>query len=784
MNNKALNVLEFDKIKAEIGKFLITSRGHALLKKLMPMSVESIVQRLIDQTKDGMDIVRLKGEIPVRKLADLNDQANRLKKDGNLNGTELAAIGQVLKNTSELKEFFEGLHDDAIDLRQLYDLNDDLIDNPSLTTRINKSLDESGRVLNAASPDLKYIREHIERLNDQIRHAMEQFTRGKNTKYLTESIVTLRDDRFVVPVKTEYRAKFGGVVHDQSASGQTLYIEPQAVVGLNNQLHDDQTSEKLEEIRILNELSDLVRPEIDDIVKNNDVLAQFDLINAKAKYAKEIKGTEPLISKERVVDLKDAKHPLIDPKRVVANDIKIGDDYQTMLITGPNTGGKTITMKTLGLIQAMAQAGLFIPAHEESEVAVFDEIFVDIGDEQSIEQNLSTFSSHMDNIINIIHKVSQNSLVLIDELGAGTDPQEGASIAIAILEKLAKSNCMIMATTHYPELKIFAYNTKDTINASMEFDDKSLKPTYRLLIGIPGASNAFNIAGRLGMDRDVVERGESLMSGESQDLNNMITDLENRRKEFEKKNQELDTQLAKNKEIQDDYEKKQVALANSKDSEIQAAKVRANQIVAKAKGKSDKIIDHLREMERKGVAVKEDQLISAKTELKNLHQDETVKKNRVLRRNKRKQALKVGDEVKAIPYGQIGTIVRKNRNDEYEVQLGILKMKFKSDDLEKVQSSKDNDEPKPTMVRRTKSTGLSSKLDLRGKRYEEAMTELDSYIDEALLAGYNQVTIVHGFGTGVIRKGVTKYLQGNPRVKSFGYAPASSGGSGATIVDL
>ncbi|MFD1419029.1 endonuclease MutS2 [Companilactobacillus keshanensis] len=784
MNNKALNVLEFDKIKAEIGKFLITSRGHTLLKKLMPMSVESIVQIMIDQTKDGMDIVRLKGEIPVRKLADLNDQANRLKKDGNLNGTELAAIGQVLKNTSELKEFFEGLHDDAVDLRQLYELNDGLIDNPTLTTRINKSLDDSGRVLSAASPDLKYIREHIERLSGQIRHAMEQYTRGKSTKYLTEAIVTLRDDRFVVPVKTEYRAKFGGVVHDQSASGQTLYIEPQAVVGLNNQLHDNQTSEKLEEIKILNELSDLVRPEIDDIVKNNDVLAQFDLINAKAKYAKEITGTEPLISKERVVDLKAAKHPLIDPDRVVANDIKIGDGYKTMLITGPNTGGKTITMKTLGLIQAMAQAGLFIPAHEESEVAVFDEIFVDIGDEQSIEQNLSTFSSHMDNIINIIHKVSQNSLVLIDELGAGTDPQEGASIAIAILEKLSKSNCMIMATTHYPELKVFAYNTEETINSSMEFDDKSLRPTYRLLIGIPGASNAFNIAGRLGMDRDVVERGESLMSGESQDLNNMITDLENRRKEFEQKNQDLSEQLAKNKAIEDDYDQKQVALANSKDSEIQAAKVRANQIVARAKGKSDKIIDHLREMERKGVAVKEDQLISAKTELKNLHQDETVKKNRVLRRNKRNQALKVGDEVKAIPYGQNGTIVRKNRNDEYEVQLGILKMKFKSDDLEKIQASKDEDEPKPTMVRRTRSSGLSSKLDLRGKRYEEAMTELDRYIDEALLAGYNQVTIVHGFGTGVIRKGVTKYLQTNPRVKSFGYAPASSGGSGATIVDL
>ena len=784
MNNKALKVLEFDKIKAEIAKYLITTRGNTLLKKLMPMSVESIVQRLIDQTKDGADILRIKGEIPVRKLADLHDQANRLKKDGNLNGTELAQIGQVLQNTTELKEFFAGLKDDRIDLRQLYELNDKLIDNPGLTKRISRSLDDTGRVLDTASDDLKYIRGRISRLNDQIRQSMEQYTRGKNTKYLTEAIVTLRDDRFVIPVKTEYKAKFGGVVHDQSASGQTLYIEPQAVVGLNNQLHESQVSEKMEEVRILNDLSDLVRPEIDEIVKNNEVLAQFDLINAKAKYAREIKATEPLISKDHVVELYNAKHPLIDPDKVVANDIKMGDGYKTMLITGPNTGGKTITMKTLGLIQLMAQAGLFIPAREESEIAVFDEVFVDIGDEQSIEQNLSTFSSHMDNIINIIHKVSGHSLVLIDELGAGTDPQEGAAIAIAILEKLAQSHCFIMATTHYPELKVFAYNTPETINASMEFDDESLKPTYRLLIGIPGASNAFNIAARLGMDRSVVDRGQSLMSGESQDLNNMIADLENRRKEFEQKNAQLQVQLSKNKDVQKDYEQKTDALDKSKASEIQAAKVRANQIVAKAKKESDKIIDHLHEMERKGSMVKENQIISAKTGLKNLHQDETIKKNKVLRRNKRKQILKVGDDVKALPYDQIGTIVRKNNDNEYEVQLGILKMKFGAEDLEKIQSTEPEPEKKPTMVRRTRSTGLSSKLDLRGERYEEAMSDLDQYIDAALLAGYNQVTIVHGFGTGVIRKGVTNYLQRNPRVKSFGYAPASSGGSGATIVDL
>lgn len=784
MNNKALNVLEFDKIKDEIAKYLITSRGKGLLKKLMPMSVESIVHRLIDQTKDGIDIVRLKGEIPVRKLDDLHDQANRLKKEGNLNGTELAAIGQVLKNTSELKEFFETLRDDEVALRELFNLSEKLVNNPALTRRLEKSIDESGRVLDTASEDLAYIRNQINRYNEQIRSAMEQFTRGKNTKYLTEAIVTLRDDRFVVPVKTEYRTKFGGVVHDQSASGQTLYIEPQAVVGLNNQLHDAQTSEKLEEIKILGELSDLVRPEIDDILKNNEVLAQFDLINAKAKYANQIKATEPLVSRDNIVDLKEAKHPLIDPDKVVANDIKIGSDYRTMLITGPNTGGKTITMKTLGLIQIMAQAGLFIPAHEESQVAVFDEVFVDIGDEQSIEQNLSTFSSHMDNIINIMKNVSERSLVLIDELGAGTDPQEGAAIAIAILEKLSESNPEIMATTHYPELKIYAYNTENTINASMEFDDKSLKPTYRLLIGIPGASNALNIAARLGMDRSVIDRGNALMSGESQDLNNMINDLEKRRKEFESNNEKLESQLAKNKQLESEYESERTALENSKDNEIRAAKVRANQIVSNTKKKTEKIIDRLKELERQGNAVKADQIISARTDLKNLHQEDLKKKNRVLRRAKRQQELKVGDEVKAIPYGQFGTIVRKDKNNKFEVQLGILKMKFDGTDLEKTNQKPKEEEKKPTMVKRTKSSTLSTKLDLRGERYEEAMADLDQYIDEALLAGYNQVTIVHGFGTGVIRKGVTKYLQSNPRVKSFGYAPASSGGSGATIVDL
>ncbi|WP_099975103.1 endonuclease MutS2 [Lactobacillus terrae] len=782
MNKKALNILEFGKIKEEISKYLITARGQSLLKKLMPMSKESIVQTLIDQTKDGLEIARLKGEIPLRKLNDLSDQANRLKKDGNLNGTELAEIGKVLQTTHDLKEFFEDLQVDQVELKVLYQMNDELIDNPDLTKKLHDSLDETGRVLDSASEELKYLRDQIGKLNDQIRESMEKYTRGNNTKYLTEAIVTMRDNRFVVPVKVEYRSKFGGVVHDQSASGQTLYIEPSEVVDLNNKLHDAQTSERLEEIRILNSLSDMVRPDIDRIVENNDILAQLDLINAKARYARQIKATEPIISEKHVVNLKQAKHPLIDPAKVVANDIVLGDDYKTMLITGPNTGGKTITMKTLGLIQMMAQAGIFIPAHEESEIAIFDEVFVDIGDEQSIEQNLSTFSSHMDNIINIMDKATEDSLVLIDELGAGTDPQEGAAIAISILEKLSEKDCLIVATTHYPELKIFAYNTTDTINSSMEFDEQSLRPTYRLLIGIPGSSNAFNITARLGMQDSVVQRAKSLMSGESQDLNKMITDLENSRKEFEDKTVKLDEQLSQNKKIEDEYEDKLTKLDNSKESELQAAKIRANQLVANAKKESEKIISELHRLQREGATVKEDKIISARTGLNNLHEEE-LSKNRVLKRSKKRQKIKVGDSVRSLTYGQIGTVTQIDKNQKYEVQLGILKMQFNRDDLEKVDTEPEIEEKK-TFVKRTKSATVSNKLDLRGKRYEEAMNELDQFIDSALLSNYNQVTIIHGFGTGAIRNGVKEYLQSNPRVKSFEYAPASSGGSGATIVNL
>ena len=401
---------------------------------------------------------------------------------------------------------------------------------PALNQRLKAAIDEDGRVTDEASPDLRIIRQNIRRSEQTIREQLDSIVRGKNAKYLSDAIVTMRNERYVIPVKQEYRSIFGGVVHDQSASGQTLFVEPKQIVESNNRLRQHQITERNEVARILAELSAELVPYRQDILHNAYVIGKLDLMNAKARFGKEIKGIVPTISEENHVVFKQARHPLLDQEKAVPNDITIGKDYQAVVITGPNTGGKTITLKTLGLLQLMGQAGLPIPADEESQMGIFEEIFADIGDEQSIEQSLSTFSSHMTTIVDVLGRVDEHSLVLFDELGAGTDPQEGAALAISILDALGAKSAYVMATTHYPELKVYGYNRANTINASMEFNVDTLSPTYRLLIGVPGRSNAFEISKRLGLDTQIIDEAKQIMDGESQDLNEMIADLENRRK--------------------------------------------------------------------------------------------------------------------------------------------------------------------------------------------------------------------------------------------------------------
>ena len=529
----------------------------------------------------------------------------------------------------------------------------------------------------------------------------------------------------------------------------------------------------------------MIRPYQSEIINNSKILGHLDLINAKAKYARDLKATRPVVSNENHVNLKQARHPLIDMNKVVANDLYIGKDNKAIIITGPNTGGKTITIKTLGLLQLMAQSGLFVTANEGSSAAVFDNVFADIGDEQSIEQNLSTFSSHMDNIVDILNGITKKSLVILDELGAGTDPKEGSALAIAILDKIAEKDCDVVATTHYPELKVYAYNRPQTINASMEFDSETLQPTYHLMMGVPGQSNGLNIASRLGLDESIITEAKSLVDQDSQDLNTMIVELTEQTKRARVEADELKVQLDDATKLHEDLSEEYAKYKNQKDRLVTAAKQQANEIAEAAKKKADAIIKDLHEKQRKvgQVTIKENELIDAQGQLNSLRHDVNLVNNRVLKKAKAKHDFHKGDDVMVKSYGQRGVLVKKLDDNEWEVQLGILKMRIAEDDLEKIKV--DNDEQRfNTKVKRTASKRVSAKLDLRGHRYEEAMHEVDQYLDSAVLAGYPSVTIIHGKGTGALRQGVTDMLSSDRRVDSFNYSPANAGGDGSTVVKL
>ena len=530
MNQRILSTLGFDKVKQQLLQFIVTAQGTNEVSELLPIADENKIQAWLNETQDGLKVQRLRGGIPIPKLENIQPHMKRIEIGADLNGIELAQVGRVLSTTSELTRFFDELSENEVDFERLYMWREQLEVLPELNRQLKQAIDDDGYVTDEASPALKAIRQNIRRSEQTIREELDSIIRGKNARYLSDALVTMRNERYVIPVKQEYKNIFGGVVHDQSASGQTLFIEPKQILEMNNRLRQQQIAERNEITRILAELSAELVPYRREITHNAYVIGKLDFINAKARLGKELKAVVPEISQANHVVFKQARHPLLDPEKAVANDIVIGEEYQAIVITGPNTGGKTITLKTLGLLQLMGQAGLPIPVEEESKMGIFTEVFADIGDEQSIEQSLSTFSSHMTNIVSVLKKVDHQSLVLFDELGAGTDPQEGAALAIAILDSLGAKGAYVMATTHYPELKVYGYNRAGTINASMEFDVDTLSPTYRLLIGVPGRSNAFEISKRLGLDNSIIEAAKQIMDGESQDLNEMIEDLENRRK--------------------------------------------------------------------------------------------------------------------------------------------------------------------------------------------------------------------------------------------------------------
>lgn len=787
MNSKIIEKLEYNRIIKQLSDLAITAPAKEQALKLMPSSNFNEVKKSIDQTRVLSNILRVKGPMPITDFKDVRASLKRLKVKANLNGEELGNIFLILSLAKDVSQFTADLEEREIDTRPIEKTLKNLAIPEDLFKKLNQALEYDGTVKDTASSKLMQLRHDIQSNETDIKNHMNDYISGKHTQYLSENIVTIRDGRYVLPVKQEYKNKFGGVVHDQSASGQTLFVEPQAVLVLNNRQQNLMAQERQEIHRILIELSELAGMYQKEIKNNAEALTQLDFLSAKSKLAKAMKATEPVLNQDHVVKLRKARHPLIDPKKVVPNNIELGTSFDTMLITGPNTGGKTITLKTLGLLQLMAQAGLFITAEEGSQLTVFNEIYADIGDEQSIEQSLSTFSSHMDQIIRIMKDVTEDDLVLIDELGAGTDPEEGASLAIAILDDLRGTQAKIAITTHYPELKLYGYNRARTTNASMEFDLKKLAPTYRLRIGIPGQSNAFAIARQLGMNEAVVDKARSLMNDEDSDINKMIERLTAQTKAAEQLHetlkQNVDQSIALKRQLQNglDWYNQQVQ------KQLEKAQEKADEMLAKKRQKADKIINDLEEQRRAGGQVRTNKVIEAKGALNKLEREnQNLARNKVLQREKRRHDVSVGDTVKVLSYGQQGVITKKLGDHEFEVQIGILKVKVTDRDVEKIstQAPPKKAERAVRSSRGLRSTRASSELDLRGQRYEEALTNLDRYIDSSLLAGLNTVTIIHGIGTGAIRNGVQQYLKRNRHVKSYSYAPANQGGTGATIVHL
>ena len=787
MNSKIIEKLEYNRIIKQLSDLAITAPAKEQALTLMPSSNFDEVKKSIDQTRVLSNILRVKGPMPITDFKDVRASLKRLKVKANLNGEELGNVFLILSLAKDVSQFTADLEEREIDTRPIEKTLKNLAIPEDLFKKLNQAIEYDGTVKDTASSKLMQLRHDIQSNETDIKNHMNNYISGKHTHYLSENIVTIRDGRYVLPVKQEYKNKFGGVVHDQSASGQTLFVEPQAVLVLNNRQQNLMAQERQEIHRILIELSELAGMYQKEIKNNADALTQLDFLSAKSKLAKAMKATEPVLNQDHVIKLRKAQHPLIDPKKVVPNNIELGTSFDTMLITGPNTGGKTITLKTLGLLQLMAQAGLFITAEEGSQLTVFNEIYADIGDEQSIEQSLSTFSSHMDQIIKIMKDVTEDDLVLIDELGAGTDPEEGASLAIAILDDLRGAQAKIAITTHYPELKLYGYNRARTTNASMEFDLKKLAPTYRLRIGIPGQSNAFAIAHQLGMNEAVVDKARSLMNDEDSDINKMIERLTEQTKAAEQLHETLkrnvDQSITLKRQLQNglDWYNQQVQ------KQLGRAQEKADEMLAKKRQKADKIINDLEEQRRAGGQVRTNKVIEAKGALNKLEREnQNLAQNKVLQREKRRHDVSVGDTVKVLSYGQQGVITKKLADHEFEVQIGILKVKVTDRDVEKIstQAAPKKAERAVRSSRVLRSTRASSELDLRGQRYEEALTNLDRYIDSSLLAGLNTVTIIHGIGTGAIRNGVQQYLKRNRHVKSYSYAPANQGGTGATIVHL
>ncbi|MCB4992729.1 endonuclease MutS2 [Streptococcus mutans] len=773
MNTKILKTLEFDKVKKQFAHFLQSEQGQMELNDLLPMTNQEKIERSFAEIADVAQIFQEYASFGFGHSQDISESLRRLELGADLNTQELLAVKRILQMSAELKDFYDNLEN--VDLQILDCLFEKIETFPDLQGSL-QAINDGGFIEDFASPELTKIRHHIHQNEQQIRQILQEMLK-KQGDLLAENLIASRSGRSVLPVKNTYRHRIAGVVHDISASGNTVYIEPRAVVNLNEEMTQARADERHEMTRILHDLSDRLRSQTDIIGNNAWLLGHIDFVRGKYLYMRENQASLPSLTTDQTIRLLSVRHPLLS--NPIANDLHFEHDTTAILITGPNTGGKTIMLKTLGITQLMAQSGLPILADEGSKVAVFKDIFADIGDEQSIEQSLSTFSSHMTHIVEILQKANKDSLVLFDELGAGTDPQEGAALAMSILEHLRLSDIKTMITTHYPELKAYGIETEFIENASMEFDMVTLSPTYHFMQGVPGRSNAFEIARRLGLSEIIVAEAENLTNTDS-DVNKIIERLENQTIESRRRLDNIREVEQENLKFNRAVKKLYNEFSHAQDKELRKAKLKAQEIVDKALAESDFILKNLQDKAQ----LKPHEIIEAKGKLKKLVPEIELSKNKVLKKAKKKRAAKVGDDIIVSSYGQRGTLTKRFKDGRWEAQVGLIKMTLQESEFDLVKSDKAQASQKRQahLVKRTSQKAPSARLDLRGKRYEEAMQELDEFIDQALLNNMAQVDIIHGIGTGVIRDGVTKYLRRNKQVKEFGYAPQNAGGSGATIV--
>lgn len=790
MKEHSLEVLEYKKIIKMTSQKAATKIGKEIIENLKPVNNSDYIKERLAEVTALKAMIAEFSTPPFGGVRDIRDDLKKAAKGSVLSTDAISRVRSTLRGVSELQRYLDSIQSDLDpriierEYQIIYDLCSNLQNRPSLAREIDRCIDQYGEVADDASAKLKSLRAKMDSIENSIRDKLDSIIKSKHYQdMLQENIVTRRENRYVVPVKQEQRNNFDGIVHGQSASGLTLFMEPMAVVRLNNQLREVKAKESAEIQRILQMLSSKIAQDEEIIKEDLMIISRLDSIAAAAKFSLDFDCNAPEVNDQGHIELNQARHPLLQEKPVPI-DLKLGDDISTLVITGPNTGGKTVALKTVGLLTLMTQSGLHIPAAANSTVAVFKKIFADIGDEQSIEQSLSTFSSHMHRIREFLSESDNSTLVLMDELGVGTDPEEGAALGISILEKLQQKKAATIATTHYSQLKSYAYTTDQVENASVEFDIETLKPTYKLIMGVPGGSNAFEIALRLGIPQEIIDRARTLLSDEEIKVEDIINELNQERNRYQKLRQEMEEFRNHEKELKEKYEKMIEEQQQKHEKEMKAAREEAEAIVEETKKETRRIISDLKEQDYTQRSEVDRAQTSANQDLKELSQileaENEKEKDQVSADD-----FEVGDQVRVRSIGRKGEITYIDRDKkEAQIQAGIMQVTAPLADLVKVDIPEDNEEKQLKNYRVQKAQHVSPKLDLRGERYDAAQHKVDKYLDDAFLAGLNEVEIVHGKGTGALRQAVEEILENNSHVKDYRLGRQKEGGMGVTIVKI